>query len=597
MKTSNKAILIVEKEGIPLSLETIFIDQGFQVFTVTSVEDALIILSTNTIDHILCREELFRKQLLAEQEKINLQKKLTGELNMGLRIHEALLTGEVPRGIPGVEIETASALSNEVDGDFFEFFHPLREVFDLVLGDVMGKGILAALIATAVKTQLTRFAVPPSLPIIFDKETWWHEEVMRIDEIIEHVHRAIVPELIKLEYFVSLIYARVNLKKRTLSYIDCGFTKTIHWKAQEKQAVFLKGDNYPLGMMAQHSYLMKEISFQENDSFIFYSDGVTEARSPSGELFGSERLINLVEAKARENEESLVNAIKKAVIEFQQNETFQDDLSIVIIRIDHHLPIDSRESGVVRFAADLTQLKAARDFVARAALQSPGDAEKMAHDLKLAINEIFCNIVKHGYGPDDTGPILVQVEHDLYGIKLEISDQGHPFDPLKITEPSLFGDKDDGYGWYIIRQLVDQVMYLPKQMDGGWNQVRLYKNYCSKEEFMELLHTLQDQTLIVTPVGENIDAKEAPDFKEKVLTLIEETGVKHVIFDMKELQFVDSSGLGSFLSILRRLNAEGGDLKLVGMTKPVRSMFELVSMHKIFDIYSSSADALQSIKK
>jgi anti-sigma B factor antagonist len=69
-----------------------------------------------------------------------------------------------------------------------------------------------------------------------------------------------------------------------------------------------------------------------------------------------------------------------------------------------------------------------------------------------------------------------------------------------------------------------------------------------------------------------------------------------VVFDLRELRFVDSSGLGAILSCLRQLNGKGGDLKLCEMTKPVRALFELVRMHKIFDIYVSKDDALRAIR-
>jgi anti-sigma B factor antagonist len=68
-----------------------------------------------------------------------------------------------------------------------------------------------------------------------------------------------------------------------------------------------------------------------------------------------------------------------------------------------------------------------------------------------------------------------------------------------------------------------------------------------------------------------------------------------VVFDLRELRFVDSSGLGAILSCLRQLNAKGGDLKLCEMTKPVRALFELVRMHKIFDIYVTKEQALRAL--
>ena len=69
-----------------------------------------------------------------------------------------------------------------------------------------------------------------------------------------------------------------------------------------------------------------------------------------------------------------------------------------------------------------------------------------------------------------------------------------------------------------------------------------------------------------------------------------------MIFDLAELRFVDSSGLGAILSSLRQLNANGGDLKLCGMSKPVRALFELVRMHKIFEIHETRDDAIRAFQ-
>ena len=67
-----------------------------------------------------------------------------------------------------------------------------------------------------------------------------------------------------------------------------------------------------------------------------------------------------------------------------------------------------------------------------------------------------------------------------------------------------------------------------------------------------------------------------------------------LVFDMNALRFVDSSGLGALLSCLRQVHSSGGDLKLCEMAKTVRALFELVRMHRIFEIYSSREEALRS---
>ena len=105
---------------------------------------------------------------------------------------------------------------------------------------------------------------------------------------------------------------------------------------------------------------------------------------------------------------------------------------------------------------------------------------------------------------------------------------------------------------------------------------------------------IADVTVVVLP-GDQLDASNAKDFKRDIAALLEPHG--KVVFDLAGLQFIDSSGLGAILSCLRRLNAEGGELKLCGMSKPVRALFELVRMHKIFDIYGTKEDAIRAFEE
>ena len=101
--------------------------------------------------------------------------------------------------------------------------------------------------------------------------------------------------------------------------------------------------------------------------------------------------------------------------------------------------------------------------------------------------------------------------------------------------------------------------------------------------------------VVLTLSGPTLDAGSAKAFKSDVSSLIESH--KKVIFDLSELEFVDSSGLGAILSCLRQLNARGGDLKLSAMSKPVRTLFELVRMHRIFDIYNTKEEAAAAFEQ
>ncbi len=95
------------------------------------------------------------------------------------------------------------------------------------------------------------------------------------------------------------------------------------------------------------------------------------------------------------------------------------------------------------------------------------------------------------------------------------------------------------------------------------------------------------------PVDE-LDASNSGELKRAMAPILER--YSKLIIDVGRLRFVDSSGLGAMLSCLRHLSAKGGDLKLCGMSKPVRAAFELVRMHRIFDILATREDAARSFQ-
>lgn len=519
---------------------------------------------------------------------------LKEELKLGASIHKNLLLGKIPEDTPGLHIDAASYPSKEIDGDFFEFYRPSKRYLDLVLGDVMGKGIAAALVGTAVKTQLIRFAMPFPYQQFYDQENGWHTNILPPDEILSQVHQEICQQLIDLEYFVSLFYGRFDLEYKTLTYVDCGSAKPIHYMAQEKQVKALEGSDFPLGMVKENQYHPLRVPYRKGDIFVFYSDGVTEARSKIHNLFGYERLCTLISEHAQEAAPTIVQKIKEAVYDFCETDKLNDDLTVVVIKIDDSPVVHYTKVKSAEFQNDLSQLSDVRKFIKRLLNQAPGDYERLIAEVQLMVNEAFCNIVKHGFTDERRASIVLNAELGDQGIAITIQDHGVPFDPMIVNEPSFCGSKDSGYGWQIIRELADKVSYTPGNGLQETNHLSIYKRYYIGDNGMEIKHQKQEGILVIIPECESLDAKDASRFKEQVIGLINENDTSSVVCDLSQLQFIDSSGLGSLLSVLRELNTRGGDLKLSGMNQSIRTMFELVKMHKIFEIYHSSDDAVGS---
>ena len=104
----------------------------------------------------------------------------------------------------------------------------------------------------------------------------------------------------------------------------------------------------------------------------------------------------------------------------------------------------------------------------------------------------------------------------------------------------------------------------------------------------------KDGVKIITIPGEVLDASNVTEFKAAMKEhLTEKT---NLLLDMSEQQFIDSSGCGALLSCLREITSGGGNLKLCGVQKSVRVIFELVRMHRIIDIFNTCEEALESYK-
>ncbi|HUY90491.1 MAG TPA: STAS domain-containing protein [Pirellulales bacterium] len=101
----------------------------------------------------------------------------------------------------------------------------------------------------------------------------------------------------------------------------------------------------------------------------------------------------------------------------------------------------------------------------------------------------------------------------------------------------------------------------------------------------------QDVAVVAMPV-EELDAANTAEFKRDMTPVLDAHA--KVVLDLSKLRFVDSSGLGAFISCLRRLNEKRGELKLCGVSKQVRSAFALVRMDRILDIYGTRDEATRA---
>jgi len=109
---------------------------------------------------------------------------------------------------------------------------------------------------------------------------------------------------------------------------------------------------------------------------------------------------------------------------------------------------------------------------------------------------------------------------------------------------------------------------------------------------MKIEENNENGVVIIKIESKMLDVPKVSEFKETVLPLVKNQ--KKVLFDLKGLFFVDSSGCGAILSCIRQVNADDGEIKICNTNRRVRTLFELIRMHKIVDIYNTRQEAMDS---
>jgi PAS domain S-box-containing protein len=381
------------------------------------------------------------------------------EVAIGFRIQQTLLLDEPPRDIPGLRVAALTIPSQRIAGDFYDFFTHQDESLDVIVADVMGKGIPAALLGAATKSRFTEalchlmaFAPGGALP--------------EPREVVALAHADIGRHLIELESFVTLCYARVDLARRRLDLVDCGHTGVIHRRGGPDRCEIVHGNNLPLGIREGEIYDQVAVPIEAGDVFLFYSDGITDAANAAGERFGTDRLRACVRMHGDLGPEALVGAIRASVLAFAGPEAPSDDLTCVAIAVGERPRPLARMAREIR--SDLRDLSRAREFVRAfcATLPGPPLGEDRVAELELAVNEAASNVMKHAYhGRADQ---RIHLEAEAFGdqVAVRLHHLGEPFDPSAVSPPSFDGSRESGFGLYLMTRSVDDVRYARDERGG-----------------------------------------------------------------------------------------------------------------------------------
>ena len=248
------------------------------------------------------------------------------EMETGSRIQRSLLFGRPPEYLEGGEVAVLAIPSQKIDGDFFDVHKHNPDFFDVLIGDVMGKGVPAALVGAAAKSELLR----AESHLVTNSKI---QQLPEPEEIIMAAHAGLTKELLGLESFITMCLARFDTGKHEVRFVNCGHTGIIHYSAETGKCHSYMGLNLPLGVDKNEVYKQACVSANTGDVFLFYSDGVTEARNPRGELLGETRLKEFICGAHNLSPKEIVDKLRETVLSFSAQGNLFDDVTCVAVKI------------------------------------------------------------------------------------------------------------------------------------------------------------------------------------------------------------------------------------------------------------------------
>jgi len=351
--------------------------------------------------------------------------------------------------VQNFSIWAAMDTAKEVGGDFYDFYFTGRDRVLFLVADVSGKGVPAAMFMMRAKT-LIKSAAQTGKSIV---------------QVFDEVNDALC-EGNTSNTFVTVWAGELNINTGHVIYVNAGHNFPI--VKHGGKCEFLKSrPSLVLGAMEGCKYRVGELQMEPGDAIYLYTDGITEQTNAAGELYGDARLLNLVSG-SKEREGKLLESVLADVRRHAADAEQADDCTQLVLRYRGAPNVFTRE-----YAPTTEGIAAAVDDLA-AALETVPDADKAR--LMVAADEIFANIMR--YSGATSWSLTVERAHCPDGVRLIISDDGKPFDPLDVRDPdtTLRAEERDvgGLGIFIVKKTMSPVIY---KRQNGKNILTMGKDY------------------------------------------------------------------------------------------------------------------------
>ncbi len=222
--------------------------------------------------------------------------------------------------IAGLEIAGMMQPARGVGGDYYDYIPIDAHAIQIIIADVAGKGVPAALLMSATAAAMRLEA---------NHDRSMLEQVERLNTGIHSVSEG--------ERYVTLLVAEINAQKRTLRYVNCGHNPALLFRAKTGALSLMNSSCPPLGLSPEEICDLASEDLMAGDVLVFYTDGVTEAENRLGEEFRLERLSATVRSGSSLSAEDLMTNIYNAAADFC-GDNFNDDVTILVVKCNFDGP-------------------------------------------------------------------------------------------------------------------------------------------------------------------------------------------------------------------------------------------------------------------
>ncbi len=242
------------------------------------------------------------------------RERLEREMQVAAEIQRQILPKGAP-AVPGYQLVGWNRPARQVGGDYYDLLALPDGRMELVVGDVSGKGIPAALMVStlhsALRLLLDQAGFGPSL----------------LDRLNRHILESTAPNK-----FITMLIAELEPWSGILRYLNAGHNPGLLLRAESGRVEELSAGGVPLGLLPNSRYLPREVVMEPGDLLCIYSDGITEAESVTEEEFGTERLIDILRRHGGRPLQEVLEEIQTAVARFATGMPQYDDQTVVLLR-------------------------------------------------------------------------------------------------------------------------------------------------------------------------------------------------------------------------------------------------------------------------